>query len=259
MDNKLNNALNYFGLTIYESKIYTTLTSEGISTAKEISNICGIPYGKIYEVISSLSKKGFLEILPTKPMKYRAVDPQEIIKNVKEKAMLRTEKAAETVLKNLKSSFEKTKKFSDLKSNFWIINGRNAVAKKIEEMLKKSKVSLCIHTTEKGLIRIYFYKDLLSKLHKRGVNIKILTKITPKNKKITKSMGFCKILNLKKDKYQSTFISIDDNESLLFDSIPDDDNVFYGRDVGLLALNPSFTSFMNMLFFSPCQDMEKEG
>ncbi len=71
------------GLSKYESKVYLTLIGEGVSTAKNISDITGIPYGKVYEIINSLSYKGFAMILPTKPMKYRAVSPYQAIQTAK--------------------------------------------------------------------------------------------------------------------------------------------------------------------------------
>ena len=249
MNNKLDNALNTFGLTLYESKVYRALTSEGLSTAKEISNISSIPYGKIYEVISSLSKKGFIETLPTKPMKYNASNPEKVIKAVKGKIISNLEKSEELIIKQLKPSFEKTKKFIDSKANFWVINGRNAVTKKIEEMLKRTKSNLNIHTTEKGIARLSVYNKLLRNLNKNGVNIKISTLITKNNKKALNNLNFCSIVNSKIN-YSSTYISVDNSETFIFESIPDDGNMFYGRDVGLWASNPSFTHFMDTLFIS---------
>jgi len=256
MNNRLHSALNRFGLTIYESKVYTALASQGISTAKDISNICGIPYGKIYEVITSLSKKGFIETLPTKPMKYRAVDPEEVTKTVKQKTIAKMEEASKTVLSELKHLFGKTKELSDSKSNFWVINGRNAVTKKMEEMLKRAKSNLYVHTTENGLLRLESYKEVLSSLSKKGVDIKISAKLSPQNKKTSKCLGFCEIID-SKNMHPNTLVSVDNEESFIFEAIPDDSSLNYGRDQGLWVSNPSFTEFMNTLFMSNYETMKK--
>ena len=77
--NQILKPLLDMGLSKYEAKVYLTLISEGISTAKNLSDITGIPYGKVYEIINSLSQKGFSIILPSKPMKYQAISPKETI------------------------------------------------------------------------------------------------------------------------------------------------------------------------------------
>ena len=76
-------ALSELGLNKYEAKVYLTLITEGISTAKNISDITSIPYGKVYEILNVLASKGFVVTLPTKPMKCQAVSPKELTEIVK--------------------------------------------------------------------------------------------------------------------------------------------------------------------------------
>jgi sugar-specific transcriptional regulator TrmB len=76
------------GLSKYESLIYQTLVKNGILTAKELSRIGNVPMGKIYEVLSSLEEKGFLEIQKGRPILYRPVKPSIAFKeyyNMKKK------------------------------------------------------------------------------------------------------------------------------------------------------------------------------
>ena len=49
---------------------------------------------------------------------------------------------------------------------------------------------------------------------------------------------------------KNNFISIDGKESLVIDPIPDDDNIIYGRDLGIFALSKSFTRFVDNFFES---------
>ena len=39
----------------------------------EFSDITGIPYDKVYEIVDTLSSKGFTVVLPSKPMKVWAL------------------------------------------------------------------------------------------------------------------------------------------------------------------------------------------
>jgi sugar-specific transcriptional regulator TrmB len=63
------------GLTKYESSAYSTLIRNGLLTAKELSKIGNIPMGKIYEVLSMLEEKGFIEVQKGRPILYRPVKP----------------------------------------------------------------------------------------------------------------------------------------------------------------------------------------
>ena len=238
---KIDNALSIFGLTHYESEVYKSLIVDGVTTAKNISNICGIPYGKTYEVLYSLSKKGFIEILPTKPMKYKVNNPEYVIQLVMENARKRLEDSAEVVMSYLIKPYKKTKKQFDKKNNFWILNGRLAINKKIEKMFDKASKSINILTTENGVERLHFYKDILERAKDNNVKVRIYTN--------TNQFGPAR------NPY--VMISIDNKELLFFEPIPDDKNISSGRDFGILMLNSTTTSFFDNLFLS-CQNLFKK-
>ncbi|MBU0614511.1 MAG: hypothetical protein KJ601_00295, partial [Nanoarchaeota archaeon] len=72
-----------FRLNVYEVKIWTSLLSRGIATAGELADISGVPRSRCYDVLESLEKKGFIIMKVGKPIKYIAVNPEEIIGRVK--------------------------------------------------------------------------------------------------------------------------------------------------------------------------------
>ena len=55
-------ALKTLGLTDYETRIYISLNSIISGTATEISQAPQVPRSRVYTILKSLSKKGFLEI-----------------------------------------------------------------------------------------------------------------------------------------------------------------------------------------------------
>src|SRR3990167_1226967 len=73
----------YFGLNLYEARIWTALLSRGVSTAGELSDIGNVPRSRAYDVLESLEKKGFVVMKLGKPIKYLAVEPGEVIERVK--------------------------------------------------------------------------------------------------------------------------------------------------------------------------------
>src|SRR3989338_10665545 len=84
----------YFNLNLYEVRIWTALLSRGVSTAGELSNIGHVPRSRAYDVLESLEKKGFVFMKLGKPIKYIAVEPNEVVERVKKLVM---EDAGESV------------------------------------------------------------------------------------------------------------------------------------------------------------------
>ena len=82
-DDFLSKLRRYFGLNLYEVKIWTALLSRGVSTAGELSDIANVPRSRSYDVLESLEKKGFIIMKLGKPIKYIAVDPEEVVERVK--------------------------------------------------------------------------------------------------------------------------------------------------------------------------------
>ncbi len=244
---KMITPLLELGLNKYEAKVYLTLIGEGISTAKNISDITGIPYGKVYEIINSLAGKGFCSILPSKPMKCQAVSPKKAIDKSKENMQEKYKKLENHVLTELEPMFTESKKFMEPKGVFWIINGRANIVKKIDELIQKAKNNINIHCSPKSLSRLILHKDLLEDARSRGVNISIAGVVEGKDiEEEIKKIGFCDIRKAKKA--ENNFISVDSKESLVVEPIPDDDNIMYGRDLGMWVSSSSFTKFVDDFF-----------
>jgi sugar-specific transcriptional regulator TrmB len=238
-------SLSELGLNKYEERVYLTLIEEGVSSAKNISDITGIPYGKVYEVMNNLSSKGFLIILPTKPMKFQAVSPKEAVSNAKKSMSEKLEKLESKMIKELEPMFARTKKFSEPKSMFWVINGRSNVNNKIEELIKKSKENINIVTSENGFKRLVMFRDLLKAANKRGVKINVNATLTSENKQDAKDLDFCSIKHI--NNAHNHFFSADNSECLVVEPIADDENLVYGRDIGMWIMSNSFTRFMDDL------------
>lgn len=240
------NPLLELGLNKYEAKVYLTLIGEGISTAKNISDITGIPYGKVYEIINSLATKGFCAVLPSKPMKCQAISPREAIITAKKNVEEKYQKLEKHVLEELEPMFTESKKFIEPKGVFWIINGRANVVKKIDELIQKAKKSINIQCSPNSLSRLILHKELLQEAQNRGITISIAGIMNKEILEEIKSLNFCDIRRAKNA--DNNFFSIDNKECLIIEPIPDDDNIMYGRDLGMWVCSPSFTKFMDEFF-----------
>jgi sugar-specific transcriptional regulator TrmB len=202
-----------------------------------------------------LASKGFCILLPSKPLKCQAISPKDAIINTKKNIEEKYEKLEKHVLNELEPMFIESKKFIEPKGIFWIINGRANVVKKIDELIQKAKKDICIHCSSNSLSRLILHKELLQEAKNKGIKISIAGVVTKEILDDIQSLNFCDIRKIKNA--YNNFISIDDNECLIIEPIPDDDNIVYGRDMGVWVSSPSFTKFMNDLYCSSFKKAKK--
>jgi len=75
-DDEIENLLNNLGLCKYEARAYLTLLKHGPQNYKGLTELSGIPYGRIYCTMKSLTKKGWIKTLDQRPKIFYAVDPE---------------------------------------------------------------------------------------------------------------------------------------------------------------------------------------
>ena len=81
----LREFLNDSNLSTYEINAYIMLlTSSKINppSARQISSLSGVPSGRIYEVMEDLKNKGLIEIIESRPKKYKALTLNKSLDNL---------------------------------------------------------------------------------------------------------------------------------------------------------------------------------
>ncbi len=202
-----------FGLNIYEVKIWTALLSRGIAAAGELSEISNVPRSRAYDVLENLEKKGFIIMKVGRPIKYIAVQPEEIIKRVKknvnndkEYQIKQIDKLRDTDMFNEldqlhKLGIEKT----DINSLSGSISGRNNIYNFIKSAIDNANNSVIIVSTKEGLIRKSKVLRLnLTKAMKRGVELKIFSNTNDIPLDLRNN-------TIKKIKHDSRIIIVDNN------------------------------------------------
>jgi len=119
-----------FGLTEYEAKCYLSLLKLEKSSALELCKSTGIPDSRIYNVLASLEKKGFIKVEEGVPKKYIPCNPEKCIENAFQRIVDDLKRAKE-VLKELK------KIYHEKKPEIEIINGKNKILENLEEIISK--------------------------------------------------------------------------------------------------------------------------
>ena len=75
--------LKNLGLNSYERQIYAVLLKYGSATSSQITELTTVPRARTYDVMTSLEAKGYTKMLPTKPKKFMALHPTEVVENIK--------------------------------------------------------------------------------------------------------------------------------------------------------------------------------
>lgn len=75
--------LKKLGFTEYEAKVYISLVGFGMATAREIHEHSGVPQGRIYSVLRSLSDKNYIEIQDGNPSYFYAENPGAVLNKLK--------------------------------------------------------------------------------------------------------------------------------------------------------------------------------
>ncbi len=136
--------LEEFGLSEYESRAYLALLKHDSLTVSELAYHAQIPRTKAYAVVKTLVRKGLAELLDKKPVRCRALPPEETLENLillEEKRV----KAMKKELAKLKQKYDEVRKPTDFVDYKYHGVGANALATKVSEMIALSRASIrCI-------------------------------------------------------------------------------------------------------------------
>jgi HTH-type transcriptional regulator, sugar sensing transcriptional regulator len=190
LQNESIHQLKDFGLNSYESKLWLALLSRGAATAGELSDIANVPRSRSYDVLESLEKKGFIMVKLGKPIRYLAVQPENVIERVKKQI---AEDADERIgviakmehsplldeLKLLHNSGAKTIDPLELSGT---IKGRKNIYSRLDMAAKQAEKEIIISTTADGLRRkSEFFKNTFRKAKSRGVKIRVIAPVENPN------------------------------------------------------------------------------
>lgn len=233
--------LSDFSLNSYETRLWVALLSGGVLTAGELSNIANVPRSRSYDVLESLRKKEFVVVKQGKPIRYKAVSPEDVIKNTKKKVKERARKQIKLIdnlkTKDLFKELEKIhKQSSNLKQNEFLVVFKDKINIKnqLHQMLKNAKNFVYMAETAKGLNKnIDFLTKILPILEKNSVDVRIMADIEDFNDKLTK-------IKMKKTDLKNRFYIVDGREMLFM--------LFDDYDVGILINTKPFIESVTNLF-----------
>ncbi|MFA5405936.1 MAG: helix-turn-helix domain-containing protein [Candidatus Nanoarchaeia archaeon] len=121
--------LRKLGLNKYEGDAYIALLSLGTAGAFEISKKSSVPFGRIYDSLNVLEMKGLVEVVPSKPKKYKAVEPKTALNGIVDDR-LNELTIMQDEINNAVESLGQKESVDELVS---VTTGRNNFAKRVAE------------------------------------------------------------------------------------------------------------------------------
>lgn len=171
-----------FGLNEYEAKAYLALALNGPLTASLISEKSRIPQSKVYEILRSLKLKSLTQTWPSKPCRYKAVDPTIALKSMideKKSNLAELDQKIKIIMEKMKPREIKNT------SEMWIVKGRKFFLRALSNAISKCHNLVCL-TTEDFPKRSFLDYALLE-AKRNGAAVRILgTKLPTKYAEIRK-------------------------------------------------------------------------
>jgi sugar-specific transcriptional regulator TrmB len=243
----LSKLRRFFGLNLYEVKVWTALLSRGVSTAGELSDIANVPRSRSYDVLESLEKKGFVVMKLGKPIKYIAVAPTEVVERVKKN--MHTE-AQERIKRLEDTQGVELVEPADLSGS---LKGRHNLYSHLELTIRNAQESVTIMTTPQGLMRkVEGLKPTFEKLKKRGVKIRIAAPLNKQTKQSVKDIS--QVAEVRNAESKARFCIVDGKELIFM--VLDDAEVHPTYDLGIWVSTPFFAQALEGLFNTAWKSMK---
>jgi sugar-specific transcriptional regulator TrmB len=245
-------ALRHLGLNEYESRIYLVLVRKGPIKAGEISFFGQVPRTKTYGAIRELERKGLLRVIPGKPELYAPLSPSEVLMPLVtklNKEVQNTEELVHALTLTYESSKYVRREEPKEASEFWEIEGRQAIFNKLNQILNDASISVNYCTGASGLIRAYkAHSEILENAKKRGAAVRFLAKISPENSGVARELSEVVDLKRLEQPFANSFVSVDSKELVVIESKPDDLRTDRGSDVAIWTTNQLLIEVHEQLF-----------
>ncbi|MHA1731617.1 MAG: TrmB family transcriptional regulator [Promethearchaeota archaeon] len=170
IDQEVYAALKEFGLTDYETRAYVTLVINGTSSAKDISDDTGIPYSRIYDVLTALENRGWVLVQQGRPMLYQAARPLDVSQLARKEIESKFKRIETALVEKLEPLFGNSEEVDA--TPIWILRGN--VEKKVRELLDAVQKNVYVLLASGREEELKFFFDDFLKAHTRKVDVSVI-------------------------------------------------------------------------------------
>lgn len=216
---KLQSQLSKFGLSSNQCKVYIFLGKYGSKTAPEVCRSLKLPRTETYRILTSLQNKGIVSATFQHPIQFSALPLDEMVRSLlnAEKERFKILEKQESELTELWNSIPSYHKElgNQKEDKFQILQGKNQIYGKINDMINKAKNEFLIIGTEKDFLK-YYHANFLDYLGRSDIKLKILTSTSNKTKYVFEEIDKKNVKKLPYEIDSNLCFLIKDNDELLF-------------------------------------------
>ena len=162
----IKEALRAIGLTDYEISIYLTLISKGPMDARELSEASGVPYSRIYNILTQLEKeKMWILKEDSRPSRYFPKSPDEALIIAKKQYNTSFDEHSNKIIQSLTPIYQSHD--TPIKIALYIHRGRDVCINKALSLINMARTSIYLVSTKYEFLEV-FYEDI-KKARARGV------------------------------------------------------------------------------------------
>ena len=167
--------LKPLGLSDYEIRVFLTLVEIGPTNYRILVKQSNVPTGKIYQVLSTLESKGFIEVVRGKPKLFRATEPKKAFRRrlrQMEDDYLDLETRIREGLKSLE--LEYSQRYDGTQGTVTeVIIGSDAFESAIKENLLRAEDEVLISSNE--LVSQLHLEESIKDLQLKGVRVNAIS------------------------------------------------------------------------------------
>lgn len=166
-------SLRSIGLTDYEISIYLTLISRGPMDARELSEASGVPYSRIYNILTQLEKDKMWIIKEeeSRPSRYFAKSPDEALIIAKKQYNDNFDDHSNKIIHTLTPIYQSHD--TPIKIALYIHRGRDVCLNRALSLIEMAKNSIYLVSTDSDFLGAFY--EHIKKARARGViDLKLL-------------------------------------------------------------------------------------
>ena len=178
--NSIKNALMKFDLSKNEIRVYLYLARSGAERAQNIAEAISVHRTETYKILRRLERQGLVSCTLERPMKFISVPFDKALSNLIEsrRQRLKALERRKEELIELWCALPKFDKVQPRDETFQILEGKEQINTKAEDLLRECKKELLMVTSDDYLLHLYnatFFDDFAKFSRKRKFDARILT------------------------------------------------------------------------------------
>ena len=200
----LVSALSVLGLSRKEAMVLAYLLIKGEATAREIIADLSIHQPQLYNILSSLARKGFVNVQDSKPKVYIPINPGLIMEMIESELSKRRQALINALSGQPKGAAQR--------SLIWVTRGIDNVLNNVASLIKEAESELYISSSSVMLRRMIKYLKGL----RRGVKAYILVYLDIDDELLNELKGIENVVEVKVNRLGPYYLLSPDSKSCIF-------------------------------------------